>query len=507
MFVAEAEVPSDARGIRAFLNRPFWVVAAGITALLFTCAFTPVNTDLGWMLRFGADAVRLGELPRENFQSFTEPHHPVFMPEWATCVCLYLLHRLGGGTALIFTKWFFAALTIGVLAVTARSATPSRIAQLLAVLGASQFLWIGFELVRAQMVTFALLAIFLWAALDTRRWTLWLCVPLMAIWVNSHGGFLAGWGVLLAVCVARGLEEHRGWAPPTRPLRDYALVPALSFAALLLNPYGPSLLSSTLAHARDPSRFLIREWVPLWEWALLSSAERTAAAILAGTLLFCALFMPPRQLRWWALWAMTLVVTPGAVRHLRLAPILLLPVLAAALALALQKAKGERLEKFAAPLAVGAATVCGLAFASMLPHTVHLSDTNLPSPANAIAVLKLNGLSGNIWNDYDWGGLLQWAAPESKVACDGRHGLAYSNELLRANMYLPAEPLELLTHYRADFALLLPGEPATAALAKQWTVLFCDADACLLSGRPEHRGDFVNTLRIPDEPLKPSTFF
>ena len=58
MFVAAAEVPSDAWVIRTFLNRPFWVVAAGIAALLFTCAFTPLSTDLGWMLRFGADAVR-----------------------------------------------------------------------------------------------------------------------------------------------------------------------------------------------------------------------------------------------------------------------------------------------------------------------------------------------------------------------------------------------------------------------------------------------------------------
>jgi hypothetical protein len=79
-----------------------------------------------------------------------------------------------------------------------------------------------------------------------RRW-LWLLPPLFAVWVNCHGSFLFGLGVLGAYCVASmadlrlGPLVSRKWPLPSR--RTLSVVALLSVAALFCNPIGIGLLT------------------------------------------------------------------------------------------------------------------------------------------------------------------------------------------------------------------------------------------------------------------------
>ena len=56
-----------------------------------------------------------------------------------------------------------------------------------------------------------------------RTFGLWMCVPMMVLWTNSHGGFAAGLCVLLAVLGLRSVEawlRHKSAAfPVIRPIR------------------------------------------------------------------------------------------------------------------------------------------------------------------------------------------------------------------------------------------------------------------------------------------------
>src|SRR5690606_7362081 len=71
---------------------------------------------------------------------------------------------------------------------------------------------------------------------------LWLSVPLMIVWTNAHGGFVAGFATLSLYLVCRGLElvSQRGWA--SLPIqRHFALILVAAGLATFLNPYGPGL--------------------------------------------------------------------------------------------------------------------------------------------------------------------------------------------------------------------------------------------------------------------------
>jgi hypothetical protein len=124
--------------------------------------------------------------------------------------------------------------------------------------------------------------------------------------------------------------------------------------------------------------------------------------------------------------------------------------------------------------------------------------------------MRANGFCGNVWNDYDWGGFLIWAAPGSRVACDGRHTLAYSPETIVRNInfgFTEEDPLQTVTDSGAELVLLPHSHSAIQRLALRYTPLYCDSDACLLSSRPEHIAKAREELMVPKEPLHPSDFF
>ena len=68
---------------------------------------------------------------------------------------------------------------------------------------------------------------------------LWLVVPLMIVWANSHGAFVAGFCVVVAYLGCRGIEAFaceggKAW----RLISYFAVIVLAGGLATLLNPYG-----------------------------------------------------------------------------------------------------------------------------------------------------------------------------------------------------------------------------------------------------------------------------
>ena len=108
-------------------------------------------------------------------------------------------------------------------------------------------------------------------------WLLWCVPPLFVIWVNAHGGFVAGLALLLACLLARAAEAFltmgRGAYPALARMGTVGLVAVL---ATLLNPYGPRL-HLWLIQAMDVPPPEITEWQPL----SLASEAAPAVGLLA----------------------------------------------------------------------------------------------------------------------------------------------------------------------------------------------------------------------------------
>src|SRR5450759_5251380 len=190
--------------------------------------------DTGWHIRTGELVLETGRAPAADPFSFTRPRQPWFAWEWLADVVFAVTWRWRGLAGV-------AALAGAVLALAA-TATLAR------VLRRGCGVWIGLGAAMAVVsassvhylarphifsILFYTLALWILAEDRSRRGPLvWLLVPLTALWVNLHAGFvawLATLGLRLALCAAR-----RDWFQ----VRRYGALAALCSLASLLNPYG-----------------------------------------------------------------------------------------------------------------------------------------------------------------------------------------------------------------------------------------------------------------------------
>ena len=128
---------------------------------------------------------------------------------------------------------------------------------------------------RPQLFTFFLFALLL--ALISRThltrslnpaWTLaW--VPLMLLWANTHGGFLAGLAVIGLLTGVTGLRllfarQDAALAESTRRLLVWTAAAFLASALVtLINPYGRELYRWLWFDQTTPRPIVMAEWVPL----------------------------------------------------------------------------------------------------------------------------------------------------------------------------------------------------------------------------------------------------
>src|SRR5262249_28738649 len=157
---------------------------------------------------------------------------------------LWLSYAAAGPLGLILLKCSLGLATMYVLACCLRlSATAARDwGPLLALVAASLGRWLIF---RPQLFTYLLFATFvlvLFRRLLGKRTSLWVLPLLLAVWVNLHGGFLAGLGAIgLAGLLRAGKSMAEHGFHPRQLLADVAPL-ALTFlgcfVASLLNPLG-----------------------------------------------------------------------------------------------------------------------------------------------------------------------------------------------------------------------------------------------------------------------------
>lgn len=455
------------------------VLIAGVwcVALVFACGLVLADPDLWGHTLYGIRAWKLGVLvePTDPF-SYTAPHAVWVNHEWLTELQLGLIYTRWGNTGL----WMWRNLLVLVVFLCAAAELRRQSANLAA---ATVLLLYGAEclsqfvvFVRPQVPTFALFTLFLLIlkrhSADPSRREVWLLPPLMSIWVNLHGGFLAGVGV---VGVAAALDvidlvwHRRCWNFRSLTL---AIVGLLTLGATLVNPYGYHLHGMLWDHLAT-EQFVV-EWQPLW-------AARQAPTYYVPLVLL-GLSLPFS--RRWSLFdgIILLVIGSQAISHIRH-----VALLAAACLIILPGPLSDSLPRIfshlttvlqqpgrAALRILGVLAAAGILIVLQIRGTVDMwrqgmepwevgveSRSPVPGmPVRAVTFLKREGLSGNLITDYGWAQFLFWHAPEFKVAFDGRYRTVYSAELeaeflsfQRSGRVQPRQT-PMLDKYPTEFALL-----------------------------------------------------
>lgn len=213
-----------------------------IFAILFI-AIVLSDPDYFWHLSAGQYIWQHKALPSSDIFSYTFAGQPWVLHEWLFEIILYGVHSLCGDFGVKFFTAAFATATIVVAYVIAK--------RLLAKPYWAFFLALAFfyQIVpntspRPQLFTFLLFAIYLLILVDFKYFNdtrkLWLLPLMMVVWVNAHGGYVAGLVllVLFAACewVVYILQQQKDTLQKQR-LKKLTLIAALSIAATLLNPY------------------------------------------------------------------------------------------------------------------------------------------------------------------------------------------------------------------------------------------------------------------------------
>jgi hypothetical protein len=262
--------------------------------VLFVFAFTPLHssTDEWWHVKAGEWIAENGP-PENEFFTYTAEDQPYYDHEWLAQLLLWRVYQVGertgwGGWRTIVTLktlvlWMayvgFAAL------LARRSVQPvfGALAAVPAVTLAHGMFW-----PRPTFFSYLGLAFLLWLFMEWRadrlrdRW-LWLSAPVLALWANLHGGWLAGLVVICAFAAEAAwslLRARQTGAPLDRAQRRGVLaagVAATSALATLCTPYGVHLYGLYGKMMGDPVMKLIHNEIQPVPWS-----ERPIVGAMVG---------------------------------------------------------------------------------------------------------------------------------------------------------------------------------------------------------------------------------
>ena len=189
-------------------------------------------------LRTGIDMARTGAIPRTDPYSFTALGHRWVVQSWLPEWTYGWVYRIGDLHLVVIEQAVLMAVLALVIARLARAGTPLRSA-----LAASVAVGMGAAYWVPRPLLFGLLAMALTILIVERRWSPWWLVPLLWIWVSSHGSFILAPAWLGARALGETFDRR---ALPKDSMR-YLGGMAAGLAVSMLNPLGPRLLTFPLA--------------------------------------------------------------------------------------------------------------------------------------------------------------------------------------------------------------------------------------------------------------------
>jgi hypothetical protein len=469
------------------------------------------DADTYWHIKIGQWILQHGELPRIDFYSYTEAGKPWIDTAWLSDVLYALTYEAGGWRAVALVADLIAAAVVGVLSHYLQQHLRFSVAIGLAAVSACT----TFQhfLARPHLFSYLLLAVWLIAllnAFDKDKGALpklYVTAPLMVLWANLHGSFTLG---LLLLYIFAGFSLWRGWTERDlgRCWRVLANVAVVSVCALM-TPYGatPFTMTSTLL-----GNSFITAHLDEWQSPNFQAHRHWVAYFLVIVMVmpvFGIQLRGPRLLVFLMLAVLALSYNRGLLTFLLLAPVVVAaPVAAAARYLGRQDqdtqhqdAQDQRAIDSNPPppdpvvaflarrprsvLALCVAVFCAI---QIVAGSRPIAPPDVMSPRNAIEYVRRTGITGNVFNEDEFGGFL--IAEGVPTFIDGRAELFAKSDTLR-NYFTIRQCLDLdgafalFEQYKIAWVILAPDAPMAKALAlqAQWDRVFVDKTAVVFVRR------------------------
>lgn len=400
--------------------------------------------DTGYHIRAGEWILENFSIPRLDIFSFHSPPLPWTAHEWLSEVIMAQVHQVSGLTGIVIFFTLLLALTFYLLFRMIRQAKGNILVAVFVVLlatTASQIHWLA----RPHVFSLLLFVVWYWILEDFRhgiRNRLYLLPPMMLLWVNLHGGYLAGFmlmGIyLLGEIPGYFSKENESHAAARQRIKSLIITIAICIPVSCINPYGfhillfPFNLVSNKFIMDNVSEFLSPNFHKLSPFKYLILFLITVLAISRERL----------RITETLLLLVFLNMSLYSARYIPLFAIIVAPLLVKYASQSLDVTKGRLVTLFkekADNLASIDASSGGIlwpvaAFVAVTWLTaagyVHYDFDSKTKPVAAVKFLKKTNLPGNMFNNDEFGDYLIYSAwPLYKVFFDGRSDMYGTDRL------------------------------------------------------------------------------
>ena len=265
-------------------------------------------------LRTGIDTVQGEGIPRLDPYSTTAGGREWVVQSWLPEWTYGWAHRLGGFRLVVLEQALLLCLLVWLVARLVRAGSPLRTA-----FGALIVVGLGAPFWSPRPLLFGAICLALTITITESRRSQWLLIPVVWLWVSSHGSFPLG----LVWLAARAVGEAFDWRAWPRDAMRYVGGFAAGLAVAVVNPLGAKLLAFpfTLGDRRDAFE-KIHEWMS-------PDFQHQPARFALLFLVLAMLLLIRARLSWRDVVPVVAFVGAGlvAVRNLPMAAVVLAPVL------------------------------------------------------------------------------------------------------------------------------------------------------------------------------------
>jgi hypothetical protein len=437
------------------------------------------DPDTWWHVAIGRQIAETRSFPWTDTFSHTFLGQPWIAKEWLSQLLLFGAFAIGGwpGVALLAVVAIAAsfALLLGWLLQRVRWTIALALTILAAALAAPHFL------ARPHVFSWPLLVLWvagLLGAAEGRKAPSWWLLPVVVLWSNLHASVLLAFAIALPL----GLEATAGAEPGRRfkVLLGWAVFGIAAILAAMISPYGPyPLVVALRLFGSGESLSYIAEWQPLG----LNAIGALAVALLAAALVSLGLEARRNAFRI----VLVLLLAYMAARYSRfvsLFAIVSVMVVASPLAKHFPPLRGtaDAVEVMRRRLASSLVVAGGIAASIVLVSLWPPRPDPRMAPEAALAAARERGVSGNVFNSYNFGGYLIFEGVPTFI--DGRSDQlflgGFSSKLASV---LKADDgsafFDLLERYDVTWALVESDSDAARhfADAGKWRRVYADSIA------------------------------
>jgi hypothetical protein len=451
------------------VQRATWLIFALLLALLLLLyiVFIPggglLDADLYWHIATGRRIWEGGSFPQVDEFSHTFRGHPWIARDWLGDLIFFAAYTLSGlrGVAMITG----GAIALAYALLFLMLARTMRLTVAIGVAAVALALSVSHLHVRTQIFGDALIVVWVAAlvrAVDAKTRPSLMLLPVMTLWANVHGSFVAGLALTIALAAEAVFESPGG--ERLLAARRWAVFLVAAVGAACVTPYGarPFLMAFQVIGANEA-----KQYIQEWQAVSFETAPITIVSVLA--LVFLA-FLNGVKVRFCRLTILLLIVAYmlTAVRFIFLfnmiAPLLLAtPLTRQFRFLRLSEQTATQPQFFTTLSQLGRLYGTYGIIAIVLFVTGLLGHSKPPlssqiSPENSVNYIFAHNLHGNIYNDYNFGGYLIFRGLPTFI--DGRTDQLFGGGFMTEDRTIvinrPREFIGYLDKYRISIGLVAP---------------------------------------------------